>query len=441
MALDALAEPTIVAPGPAPPEDHLTPRQWVKANLFSSPFNTVLTVIFGVIAAWAIYQIIHWITVTADWKIVEVFLRRFMVGNFPVDQLWRLWASLYVVIATVGFVLGAMTRLALRRNEAAARRDDEDENQDRVEADPAPTEPQPVVRYALEMLHRFWPAVLALVVVLSFTRTIWPTVLAIGMVAILLVARWIGLHVALGGGWLWLVAVGSIVLAVQLITFGPSGVGWDDWGGLQLTVFATVAGITLAFPFGLVLALGRRSSLPAIRMVCIGFIELFRAVPLVTLLFMGNYMIGFFIPTWASAPGKLTRAIIAITLFSAAYIAEIVRGGIQSVPRGQIEAAQAVGLPPTRVLRFVVLPQALRAVVPAMVGQFISLFKDTSLLAILAFPDLLRVADQAPQADGFRGQGLLTVTLAFVGLIYWAGSITMSRESRRLEQRLGVGER
>jgi general L-amino acid transport system permease protein len=152
-------------------------------------------------------------------------------------------------------------------------------------------------------------------------------------------------------------------------------------------------------------------------------------------------MVGFLFPNNVEPPSFLVRAVIAITLFEAAYIAEIVRGGLQAVPRGQIEAAQAIGLSPVKVMRRVVLPQALRAVIPAMVGQFISLFKDTSLLAIVGFFEMLRVVDAVTQQDAFRGEGLRPIALAFVGLIYWAGCSTMSRESQRLERRLGVGER
>jgi general L-amino acid transport system permease protein len=218
-------------------------------------------------------------------------------------------------------------------------------------------------------------------------------------------------------------------------------VGWRSWGGLHLTVFATVAGITLSFPLGVLVALGRRSSLPAVRWINVGYIELIRGVPLVTLLFMGHYVIPLVFPNTVDPPSALARALIAITLFEAAYVAETVRGGLQSIPRGQVEAAQALGLAPWRVTRLIVLPQALRAVIPAMVGQFISLFKDTSLLQIIGFVELLEVAQNTVSQPDFLGERLHTVTFAFVALIYWAGSYTMSRESRRIERRLGLGER
>ncbi len=185
--------------------------------------------------------------------------------------------------------------------------------------------------------------------------------------------------------------------------------------------------------------MGRRSSLPALRLLSVGYIEAFRAVPLIALLFVSRYMVGFLFPTSIEPPSYLVRAVIVITLFEAAYIAEIVRGGLQSVPKGQAEAAQAIGLAPLGVMRRVVLPQALRAVIPAMVGQFISLFKDTSLLSVVGFLEVLAVAEVATEQDAFRGQGGQVVTLTFAGLLFWAGCSTMARESRRLERRVEVG--
>jgi general L-amino acid transport system permease protein len=137
----------------------------------------------------------------------------------------------------------------------------------------------------------------------------------------------------------------------------------------------------------------------------------------------------------------VVRAVIVLTLFTAAYVAEIVRGGLQAVPRGQYEAAAALGLSPTRTTFYIILPQALRAVIPALVGQFISLFKDTSLVAVVGLVEILGIAQTVTQQADFRGQGLITETLLFAALLYWVGSYTMSRESQRLERRLGVGER
>src|SRR5690606_9854032 len=424
-ATDVLAEP-IGAPEPEPPRRDLTPRQWVRANLFSSPLNSVLTVVIGLGTAYVVYRLARWAFVTAEWAVVRVNLRLFMVGFFPVDQLWRLWVALYVLVATCGLAAGALAE-ASRRVAAGDER-------------PAPRPPRP--RRGLAALPRVWPAVVCVAVFLGFTRTPGPTVGTVGLVVVGALAGAAGRRVPRPlQRWAWVLPIAGLVAALQVIVAGEDGVGWDRWGGLHLAVAATIAGVGLAFPLGLLLALGRRSSLRALRLVSIAYIEAFRAVPLVTLLFLGGYMVGYLFPNTVEPPSFLVRAVIAITLFEAAYIAEIVRGGLQAVPRGQYEAAQALGLSPVGVMRLVVLPQALRAVIPAMVGQFISLFKDTSLLTIIGFLELIEVTRIVTQQDAFRGQGLRPIALAFVGLIYWAGCSTMSRESQRLERRLGVGER
>jgi general L-amino acid transport system permease protein len=239
--------------------------------------------------------------------------------------------------------------------------------------------------------------------------------------------------------WTWLWAL-FLILATYLALAGFGGVGWEGWGGLQLNLFLTAAGIMFAFPFGVLLALARRSSLPVVRTISVTYIEFVRGVPLITVLIAGFLALGFLLPR-DIRPGFVTRMLIAIVLFESAYIAEVVRGGLQAVPREQTEAAQSLGLRQWTIMRRVVLPQALRATIPAMVGQFISLFKDTTLIAILGFTDLLDATFIVNSQPEFLGDGLFVVTLAFAGLVFWVGSYTLSRESRRLERRLGVGER
>jgi general L-amino acid transport system permease protein len=220
---------------------------------------------------------------------------------------------------------------------------------------------------------------------------------------------------------------------------GISNIDWDEWGGLYMNLVAASVSIVIAFPFGLLLALGRRSKLPALRLLSTVYIEFIRGVPLITLLLMATFFLGFFIDT--DTPLSLpTRAFAAITLFSAAYIAEIVRGGLQSVPQGQVEAGQSLGMSPGVITQLLVLPQALRAVIPAMVGQFISLFKDTSLLVIIGVLEFLGVREVVHSQREFQSVGIAE-TLVFVAFGFWAISFTMSRESQRLERRLGVGER
>jgi general L-amino acid transport system permease protein len=162
---------------------------------------------------------------------------------------------------------------------------------------------------------------------------------------------------------------------------------------------------------------------------------------LFVLLLLANVALGFFVPD-SLAPSTSTRAIVVFTLFTAAYMAEIIRGGLQSVPRGQVEAAKAVGLSPARQTGYIVLPQALRNVIPAQIGQLISLFKDTTLAGIaMGLFELLNVSTAIPAQEEFRGQGLIGETITFAALMFWTVAFTMSRESQRLERRLGVGER
>jgi general L-amino acid transport system permease protein len=261
------------------------------------------------------------------------------------------------------------------------------------------------------------------------------------LAAVASAAWWVGRRVPLHSSGLALAGATAAVVAAAAVLVGFGSPGWQRMGGLLLTLWLALAGILLSFPAGVLLALGRRSALPAVRFVCAGYIELIRGVPLVALLFIGHLVIGFFLPPGGSRPSDVTRALISIVLFTAAYVAEIVRGGLQSVPRGQLEAAAALGLRPVTATRLIVLPQALRAVIPPLVGQFITLFKDTSLVAAIGLVDLLGVASALTSQPQFLAQGLQAETLGFASFVYWVGAYSMSRASRRLEARLGVGTR
>lgn len=238
--------------------------------------------------------------------------------------------------------------------------------------------------------------------------------------------------------------MGALMLAGAALYFlmgviDYSGVDWELWGGFHLNAVVTVGATLLAFPLGILLAMGRRSDLPVVKAMSVAYIELFRGVPLITMLLAAQFFLGFFLKT-EEPLSLVTRAMAAITLFSAAYIAEIIRGGLQAVPKGQIEAGQAMGMSKAKIMRLIVLPQALRAVVPAMVGQFISLFKDTTLLSIIALPEFLGVRSFIHSQEAFRTVGIAE-TLTFAAFGFWAVAFSMSRESQRLERRLGVGVR
>lgn len=210
------------------------------------------------------------------------------------------------------------------------------------------------------------------------------------------------------------------------------------WSGLLLTLALGVVGIVASFPIGIVLALGRRSSLRVVKVFCTLYIEVIRGVPLISILFMSMLMIPLFLPPSLRLDNVL-RAMVGMTLFSAAYVAENVRGGLQSIPQGQYEAGRAVGLNEALVMILIVLPQALRAMIPAIVGQFISLYKDTSLVVIVGLLDILGVAKAVTGQQQWIGTQ--KEVYAFAGLIFFITCSALSYASRRLEKQLGVGER
>ncbi len=418
---------TARAPKP-PPLTVRTARRWARDNLFGSDTNTALTVItflfvwFAIIALPGIVEFppfgILWFVVdAADWEVVTTNRKLFFIGRFPSDETWRLWVALFVFSGLAGLSWGLWSRIGPRLAGMVAG---------------------------------------GLVLVFLF--------MAKGDVA-LLTAGTIGVFaVAYTAGHAWLapsrhqalarnLTVAGWLLSLALAWYLLNGVDSLLWGGLLLTIILTVVGIVAAFPLGVLLAVGRASTFPVIRLFCVGYIELIRGVPLITILFMGKFILPLMVKPERDSflgidlpftvPGvdmdDVIRAMAAITIFSSAYLAEIVRGGLQAVPRGQVEAAQALGLGTTRILAFIVMPQALRAVIPALVGQFIALFKDTSLVVIVGLTELLKAAQQVTAQPDFIGRQ--TEALLFIALIYWVVAFSMSRASQQLERTLGVGER
>ncbi|MDP2522673.1 amino acid ABC transporter permease [Neptunomonas phycophila] len=218
--------------------------------------------------------------------------------------------------------------------------------------------------------------------------------------------------------------------------FGLEVVETHKWGGLSLTLILAIIGIVAALPFGVILALGRRSEMPIVKSFCVVFIEFWRGVPLITVLFMASVMLPLFVPEDISFD-KLLRALIGIVLFQSAYMAEVVRGGLQAIPKGQYEAADALGLGYWKKMIFIILPQALKLMIPGIVNTFIALFKDTSLVLIIGLFDLLAIVQAAlndPDWLGYSTEGYI-----FVALVFWVFCFSMSRYSQNLEKRLQTG--
>lgn len=232
-----------------------------------------------------------------------------------------------------------------------------------------------------------------------------------------------------------LVAMGILMKGGML---GLTPVDSMQWGGLPLTLLLSVFGLTAAYPLGVILALGRVSKMPLIRLMSVAYIELIRGVPLISLLFMSSIIFPLFLPEGITI-NNILRAQVAIILFTAAYVAEVVRGGLQAMPKGQFEAADALGLTYPQTMRLIILPQALKIVIPPTVSVLISAFKDTSLVVIIALFDFLMTAKNVIQNP--KWMGFSTEMYLFVSLIYFLGCFSMSNFSRKLERELDTDKR
>lgn len=390
-----------------PPITVVGPIAWLRQNLFSGWVNGLVTVLIGAALAWLLVQVGQWAVTEAQWSVVTNNLRLFLIGQFPADQAWRVWLNLAIVSVLAGLsagVYGQATR-ALAITLAACQ-----------------------LMLAALMLLSPLGVVPALAMVLNAGLVLGTFVVALrGLVP----RRPITI------GWLISLPLSFLLLNGMGGTPLPS-ISTNAWGGLLLTILIATVGILLAFPLGVLLALGRRSQLPVVRYLSIGYIELVRGVPLVTILFMADIILPLFLPgEWRL--DRVARAMGGVTLFSAAYVAENVRGGLQAIPTGQIEASQALGLSGVQTNLFIVLPQALRSVIPANVGLFISLLKDTTLVTIIGLLELLGIGRAVlAQPESF---GAYLEVYVFVAGVFFVLCYAMSQASYRLERALGVGTR
>ncbi len=389
-----------------PPVLAIGPLAWVRKNLFNTWYNLALTLF----AAWLLYTllkaVIEWATTEARWGVIEANLTLFMIGQYPRDQIGRVWLTIFILAGLIGLSWGVW------KNAARG--------------------------FALIALGS--GAAFALIA-LFFGWDVWMEWLIAE--AILLFFYLIGLYLPRGAliaaiAWfLYFPFVFLLIAGTKYIATLPP-VDSSLWGGLLLTLLLTVVGNFGALPLGILLALGRRSKLPVIRYFSIGYIELIRGVPLITILYMASILLPLFLPINVR-PELVIRAMIGLIMFEAAYQAENVRGGLQSINRGQYEAAHALGLNGTQTTVFIILPQALRTVVPALFNSFISLFKDTSLVAIIGLFDIVRVARSILAQPEWLGTHREVFLFAF--LIYWLFNLAFTYGSRRMEEALGVGKR
>lgn len=265
-------------------------------------------------------------------------------------------------------------------------------------------------------------------------RPMLVTVILIALIILSAIPRFWRKSLAL----IWLVGLTVCAILMWGGVFSLSYVENTRWGGLPLTLMLSIFGLAFAFPLGVILALGRRSDMPLIRALSVMYIELIRGVPLISLLFMSSVMLPLFLPEGVTFD-KLLRAQIAIILYASAYIAEVVRGGLQAIPKGQFEGAASLGLGYWQTMRLIILPQALKVVIPPLVSIFISLFKDTSLVVIIGIYDLTLSAKAALADPLWRGFSV--EAYVFIGLIYFVFCYAMSRYSKSIEQRLDTSHR
>ncbi|NQW23008.1 MAG: amino acid ABC transporter permease [SAR202 cluster bacterium] len=399
-----------------PPVSQSGPIGWVRTNLMSNWYNSLLTVVTLALVIFFLKTGLTWVFIDADWSPVRSNLKLFLVGQYPAAEMWRVGVIALMVSLLLGVSWGVWGEVARTFARVAA-------------IGLLALAFFPLSLDDLSVEGRLWilanPGMIGIGYLLARAPSIGPLpMLRPGPVVI---------------AWLVSFFLGIILLrGIEGIPALPE-VSTTLWGGLALNLILAIVGIVASFPLGVLLALGRRSNLPAVSYLSILFIETVRGVPLVTLLFMTQIILPLFLPEDFRID-RVSRALLAITLFSSAYMAENVRGGLQAIPQGQVDAAKALGLGGLHTTLFIVLPQALRAVIPAIVGQFISLFKDTSLVVIVGLLDVVGVGKSIflGNVEWIDSQREVYV---FLAAVFWVFTYSMSYASQKLEQALGVGKR
>ena len=401
-----------------PPRSEVGVIGWMHANLFSSRLNSALTAVSAALLLVILWYGLRWIFITADWTVVKTVGGLFLIGSYNTELacpgqncFWRPQISLLMVTALLGMIWailggGVAQRIAILVAVVAAL--------------------FAFLPYSLERMG--WDVRILLLANLPATAIGWA------------LARYTKLGQA---KWAVVWGVAAFLITLVLMRGIPNVPGLQPvsvvyWGGLTLNLILAVGGITLSLPIGIALALGRRSNLPVVKILCVGFIEVFRGVPLITLLFMSQTLVPLAFPE-DFPQNSLFRAAVVITLFSSAYMAENIRGGLQALHPGQAEAARALGLPGWQTMMLISLPQAIRNVIPAIVGQFIGLFKDTSLVYIIGMVDIVEIGRVFISRPEYLGSA--REMFVFLALVFWVFTYAMSYISGRIERHLGVGQR
>lgn len=372
---------SILAAEPPPPGERGAVA-WIRRNLLATPKDIILTILAVALIAWAVPQLVNWLFIQAVWSGPDrTFCATTVQGGIQPDG-WSGACWAFVSAKYDQFIFG---------------------------------------RYPLD--ERWRPAIVGILFILLLVPMLIPSAPRKGLNAILLFA-------VLPVIAFWLLHGG----------FGLEVVDTPLWGGLMVTLVLSFVGIAVSLPFGILLALGRRSKMPVIRMLCVTFIEVIRGVPLITVLFMASVMLPLFLPTGWNVD-KLLRALIGVSIFTSAYMAEVIRGGLQAIPKGQFEGADSLGLGYWQKTRLIIMPQAIKLVIPSIVNTFIGTFKDTSLVTIIGMFDLLGIV-KLNFSDANWASAVTPITgLIFAGFIFWLFCFGMSRYSGFMERHLDTGHK
>ncbi|PZM11232.1 amino acid ABC transporter permease [Rhizobium tubonense] len=378
----AFVRQNLIAAEEAPLSDK-TVRGWARHNLFATPKDSILSVVVAVVVVWFLVSVVDFLFINAVWighdRTACATINQ--GGTQPDGWSGACWA--YVGDWFTQFMVGSYPRDQLWR-----------------------------------------PILIAVLFVGLLVPFLMPSAPRKGLNALLLlVALPILAVILLLGGW-----------------FGLSHVETSSWGGLMVTLILSFVGIVVSLPFGIVLALGRRSNMPILKAACIGFIELVRGVPLITVLFMASVLLPLFLSPGTNID-KFLRALVGVSIFASAYMAEVIRGGLQAIPKGQYEGADSLGLNYFQKMTFIIMPQAIKLVIPGIVNTFIGMFKDTSLVSIINMYDLLGIV----KASFGDARWLTPVTpltgLIFAGFVFWLFCFGMSRYSGFMERHLDTGHK
>ena len=399
-----------------PPRTEVGALGWVRQNLFNSKFNAVLTIVSAAVIVLALVYGLRWIIAGADWTVIGVLGGQMVIGQYNTEAacpgqncFWRPQVSLLLVSAMLGMAWamaggGVAKRLAIGV----------------------------VIIIALFALLPY-----------DFERMGMDVrLLLVANIPAMVVGWAIAHYTHMSGRGIAIYGVAAFIVTLALLRGIPGVPGLQPvlviyWGGITLNLLLAVVGISLSLPIGIALALGRRSNLPVVKLLCVVFIEVFRGVPLITLLFMSQVLVPLAFPEDFNT-NSLFRAGVIITLFSSAYMAENIRGGLQALHPGQAEAARALGLSAWQTTLLISLPQAIRNVIPAIVGQFIALFKDTSLVYIIGMLDVVEISRAFIQGNA-QYLGNAKELFVFLALVFWVFTYTMSYVSQKVEEHLGVG--